>query len=98
MKTGTGSPKTSGWQCRTTAAASASPGAPAGLLEHAAEEHFGTEFLDYKLAVKTVASLDGALAHIARYSSRHSEAIVTENTIRMLEAASSIKSMALSGN
>ena len=52
---------------------------PAGLLEHAAEEHFGTEFLDYKLAVKTVASLDGALAHIARYSSRHSEAIVTEN-------------------
>ena len=50
---------------------------PAGLLEHAAEEHFGTEFLDYKLAVKTVASLDGALAHIARYSSRHSEAIVT---------------------
>ena len=52
---------------------------PAGLLGHAAEEHFGTEFLDYKLAVKTVASLDGALAHIARYSSRHSEAIVTEN-------------------
>ena len=52
---------------------------PAGLLEHAAEEHFGTEFLDYKLAVRTVASLDGALAHIARYSSRHSEAIVTEN-------------------
>ena len=49
------------------------------MLEHAAEEHFGTEFLDYKLAVRTVASLDGALAHIARYSSRHSEAIVTEN-------------------
>ena len=52
---------------------------PAGLLEHAAEEHFGTEFLDYKLAVKTVGSLDEALAHIERYSSRHSEAIVTEN-------------------
>lgn len=52
---------------------------PAGLLEHAAGEHFGTEFLDYKLAVKTVPSLDAALGHIARYSSRHSEAIVTEN-------------------
>jgi len=52
---------------------------PACLLRPAAEEHFGTEFLDYKLAVRTVGSLDEALAHIARYSSRHSEAIVTEN-------------------
>lgn len=52
---------------------------PADLLQHASEEHFGTEFLDYKLAVKTVASSEEALAHIARYSSRHSEAIVTEN-------------------
>ena len=52
---------------------------PADLLEHASEEHFGTEFLDYKLAVRTVASPEEALAHIARYSSRHSEALVTEN-------------------
>lgn len=52
---------------------------PAELLEHAEEEHFGTEFLDYKLAVKTVPSLGAALAHIARHSSRHSEAIVTES-------------------
>lgn len=52
---------------------------PACLLRPASEEHFGTEFLDYKLAVRTVGSLDEALAHIARYSSRHSEAIVTEN-------------------
>ena len=52
---------------------------PAALLEHASEEHFGTEFLDYKLAVRTVASPEEALAHIARYSSRHSEAIITEN-------------------
>ena len=41
---------------------------PADLLEHASEEHFGTEFLDYKLAVRTVASPEEALAHIARYS------------------------------
>ena len=52
---------------------------PACLLRPASEEHFGTEFLDYKLAVRTVGSLDEGLAHIAHYSSRHSEAIVTEN-------------------
>lgn len=52
---------------------------PACLLRPASEEHFGTEFLDYKLAVRTVGSLDKALAHIERFSSRHSEAIVTEN-------------------
>lgn len=52
---------------------------PACLLRPASEEHFGTEFLDYKLAVRTVDSLDEALAHIERFSSRHSEAIVTEN-------------------
>lgn len=52
---------------------------PAHLLEHAAQSHFGTEFLDYKLAVRTVASAAEALAHIARYTSHHSEAILTEN-------------------
>ena len=53
---------------------------PAALLAPATEEHYGTEFLDYKLAVKSVSSFDEALAHIARHSSRHSEAIVTEDT------------------
>ena len=47
------------------------------LLEPATPESFGTEFMDYKMAVRTVASLDGALAHIARYGSGHSESIVT---------------------
>ncbi|MBR1415681.1 MAG: glutamate-5-semialdehyde dehydrogenase [Prevotella sp.] len=47
------------------------------LLEHATEDSFGTEFMDYKLAVKTVASLNEALAHIDRYGSGHSEAIIT---------------------
>ena len=47
------------------------------LLESATPESFGTEFMDYKMAVRTVASLDGALAHIARYGSGHSESIVT---------------------
>ena len=47
------------------------------LLERATQESFGTEYMDYKMAVRTVGSLDEALAHIARYGSGHSESIVT---------------------
>ena len=49
------------------------------LLQPATEESFGTEFMDYKMAVRTVASLDEALAHIDQFGSGHSEAIITEN-------------------
>ena len=49
------------------------------LLERATEESFGTEFMDYKMAVKTVDSLDEALTHIAKYGSGHSESIITED-------------------
>ena len=58
------------------------------LLEHATEESFGTEFMDYKLAIKTVASLDEALDHIDENGSGHSEAIVTmsEATARQFQA------------
>lgn len=52
---------------------------PAALLKHADEHSYGTEFLDYKMAIRTVASIDEALAHIAKYTSHHSEAIITEN-------------------
>jgi glutamate-5-semialdehyde dehydrogenase len=52
---------------------------PAQLLAEAQEHHFGTEFLAYKLAIKTVADLNAALDHIAQHGSRHSEAIITEN-------------------
>ncbi len=45
----------------------------------ACEEDWATEYLDYILAVKVVDSLDEAMAHIASYSSGHSECIVTEN-------------------
>ena len=48
-------------------------------LEHATEESFGTEFMDYKLAIKTVASLDEALTHIDENGSGHSEAIITQD-------------------
>ncbi len=52
---------------------------PSALLHHAKPEHFGTEFLDYKMAIKTVNSFEEALDHIAKHSSKHSEAIITED-------------------
>ncbi len=50
-----------------------------GNLEKAADEYFGTEFLDYKMSIRTVSSIDEAIAHISKYSSKHSEAIVAED-------------------
>ena len=55
---------------------------PADLLQKATPESFGTEFLDYKMAVKTVSSFEEALDHIATYGSKHSESIVTEDQNR----------------
>lgn len=52
---------------------------PSALLQPANEDSFGTEFLDYKMSIRTVASLEEALEHIARYSSKHSESIVSES-------------------
>ena len=52
---------------------------PENLLFKATEESFGTEFLSLKMAVKTVASFDEAIDHIGKYSSKHSEAIISEN-------------------
>ena len=58
------------------------------LLQHATEDSFGTEFMDYKLAIKTVASLDEALEHIDANGSGHSESIITmdEATARKFQA------------
>lgn len=52
---------------------------PSELLEKATPESFGTEFLSYKMAVRCVDSFDEALDQIARYSSKHSEAIIAED-------------------
>ena len=52
---------------------------PAERLNEAGPDAFGTEYMDYKMAVKTVDSLQEALEHIRRYGSGHSEAIVTED-------------------
>ncbi|MDR1804030.1 MAG: glutamate-5-semialdehyde dehydrogenase [Treponema sp.] len=53
---------------------------PAGLaVKDAVEEDWPTEFLDYILAVKTVASVDEAITHINTYGTKHSEAILTND-------------------
>ncbi len=70
---------------------------PDALLQKATDESCGTEFLDYRMSVKTVSSFDEALEHIATYSSKHSEAIVSEDAqkislFRKLVDASSVYS------
>jgi glutamate-5-semialdehyde dehydrogenase len=52
---------------------------PSHLLHRASAEDFGHEFLAYKMAIKTVASVDAAVAHIRRYTSGHSEAIIADD-------------------
>ena len=52
---------------------------PAELLVHATDESFGKEYLAYRMSIKTVSSFEEALMHIRRYTSHHSECIVTEN-------------------
>ena len=56
---------------------------PSGLLQHATDESYGTEFLSYKMSIKTVDSFEDAISHIARYGSKHSEAIISENISRI---------------
>lgn len=48
-------------------------------LEHATPEHFGLEFMSLKMAIRTVKDIHAALEHIAQYSSKHSEAIISTN-------------------
>ncbi len=47
--------------------------------KEATEEDYGTEYLDYIVSMKTVASVEEAVAHINRYNTKHSDAIITEN-------------------
>ncbi len=70
---------------------------PEHLLFPANEDSFGTEFLSLKMSVKTVESFDEAIEQINRNSSKHSEAIISENrqhieTFRKLIDASSVYS------
>ncbi len=56
---------------------------PEELLFEATPESFGTEFLSLKMSVKTVHNFEEALRHINTYSSKHSEAIISENRERI---------------
>ena len=52
---------------------------PRNLLKKAKEEHFGKEFLSLQMAIKTVKTFDEAIDHINKYSSHHSESIISNN-------------------
>jgi glutamate-5-semialdehyde dehydrogenase len=71
---------------------------PTGLLQPAAPEHFGTEFLSLKMAIKTVSGLDEALAHIAAHSSKHSEAIISEDAAHIEQFLNSVDAAAVYAN
>ncbi|RDC61803.1 glutamate-5-semialdehyde dehydrogenase [Adhaeribacter pallidiroseus] len=71
---------------------------PAELLKPAQEEHFGIEFLSLKLALKTVKDLNAALAHIAAHSSKHSEAIISEDAAHVAQFLNSVDAAAVFAN
>ncbi len=71
---------------------------PTQLLNKALPEHFGTEFLSLKLAVKVVKDLNEALEHIANYSSKHSEAIIAENANSITEFLNQVDAAAVYAN
>lgn len=52
---------------------------PSQLLQEAEEEHYGLEFLDYKMSIRCVDGIEMALEHIAQHSSKHSEAILSRD-------------------
>jgi glutamate-5-semialdehyde dehydrogenase len=71
---------------------------PAALLAAATEEHFGTEFLSLRMAVKTVATLQEALEHIAQFGSKHSEAIISEDAAHIETFLNAVDAAAVYAN
>jgi glutamate-5-semialdehyde dehydrogenase len=68
---------------------------PKNLLHKATLENFGHEFLDYKMSIKTVDSIDDAINHIQQFSSRHSEAIIAEEPLIISEFLARIDAAAV---
>lgn len=66
---------------------------PTELLKPSTNESYSTEFLSYKMSIRTVENVTEALSHVARYGSKHSEAIITEDKViadrykRLVDAA-----------
>ncbi|MDR3251339.1 MAG: glutamate-5-semialdehyde dehydrogenase [Tannerella sp.] len=52
---------------------------PAYLLKSSTSDSYGTEFLDYKMSIRTVDSIEKAIEHIKLYGSKHSECIISES-------------------
>ncbi len=71
---------------------------PDSLLQPATAESYGTEFLSYKMSVKTVPSFESALNHIYQYSSKHSEAIISENADRINQFFQQVDAAAVYSN
>jgi len=71
---------------------------PAALLKAATAEHFGTEFLSLKMAIKTVDNLEAALEHIANHSSKHSEAIISEDASNIEKFLNGVDAAAVYAN
>lgn len=67
-------------------------------LQKATEENFGMEYLSQKCSVKTVSDLDEALKHIRRYSSKHSEAIVSEDADKITRFLDDVDAAAVYAN
>lgn len=71
---------------------------PSHLLHHAAAEDYGIEFLDYKMSVKTVENIEEALNHIAIHSSKHSEAIISEDETQLALFLNAVDAAAVYAN
>ncbi|KAF1085608.1 Gamma-glutamyl phosphate reductase [Sporotomaculum syntrophicum] len=67
----------------------------AGWVNPASEEDYASEFLDLIISVKVVDGFDEALDHIYRYSTRHSEAIITENYTRAIRFLNEVDAAAV---
>jgi len=68
---------------------------PEHLLFPAEQEHFGTEFLSMTMSIRTVADLREALDHIDLYSSKHSEAIIAEDSAVIEEYVNAVDAAAV---
>ncbi|HEX5553536.1 MAG TPA: glutamate-5-semialdehyde dehydrogenase [Chitinophagaceae bacterium] len=71
---------------------------PPNLLKKAEAAHFGTEFLSLKMAVKTVDNLEEAIEHIARFSSKHSEAILSSDPVHIERFLNAVDAAAVYAN
>ena len=67
-------------------------------IEKATEDDWATEYLDYKMSVKIVSSVDEAIEHIRKYSTNHSESIVTDNIENAEKFMNSVDSAAVYHN